>query len=98
MLKKHSPDFAKPVVNEFTDFLRLPGVQHHGADRPSDVQCADVAAKTDRDTQDYVEPTFGGVKFKSGELCGMLRNIDSRGSALESRAVTLEGDVGSDNG
>jgi hypothetical protein len=55
MLKTHSTDFAKKVFNEFTDFLRLPGLQYHASKTPSGVQCADISAKTERDTQTYVE-------------------------------------------
>jgi hypothetical protein len=55
MLQTHSTDFAKQVVNEFTDFLRLPGLQYRSSETPSEVQCADTSAKTARDTQAYVE-------------------------------------------
>jgi hypothetical protein len=80
MLKKHGPEFAKQVVNEFTDFLRLPGLQYRGGDRPSDVQCADVNAKTDRDTQDYVEKDmllYGASDVTYDELRPIIYDISS---------------------
>jgi len=55
MLKEHSTEFAELVADEFTAFLRLPGLQYRGGETPSDVQCADVNAKTERDTEKYVE-------------------------------------------
>jgi hypothetical protein len=80
MLKKHGVDFAKQVVNEFTDFLRLPGLQYRGADTPSDVQCADVNTKTDRDTQDYVEKDmllYGASNVTYDELRPIVYDIAS---------------------
>ena len=80
MLKTHSPDFAKQVVNEFTDFLRLPGLQYRGADRPSDVQCADIDATTDRETQSYLEKDillYGAANVTYDNLYPIIYDISS---------------------
>lgn len=55
MLQKHGPEFAERVVDEFTLFLRMPGLQYHGPIKPSDVQCTHVETIVDRETQDYLE-------------------------------------------
>lgn len=55
MLQKHRAEFIERVIDEFTSFLRLPGLQYRGAVTPSDVQCEDVAAFTDSYTQTYLE-------------------------------------------
>jgi hypothetical protein len=80
MLKKHSTAFGGQVVDEFTDFLRLPGLQYRGTEKPSDVQCADVNAKTDRDTQDYVEKDwllYGASHVTYTELRPIIYDISS---------------------
>jgi hypothetical protein len=80
MLKKRGPDFAKQVANEFTDFLRLPGLQYRGGDTPSDVQCADVNAKTDRDTQDYAEKSmllYGASVATYDDLHSIIYGVSS---------------------
>lgn len=55
MLQEHSREFAERVVDEFTKFLRLPGLQYSGPIKPSDVQCTDIDATVDRETQQYLE-------------------------------------------
>ncbi len=55
MLEAHPREYAELVIDEFTDFLQLSGVQYRGEVKPSDAQCADLDAKTERDTLQYVE-------------------------------------------
>lgn len=55
MLQEHRWDFFDQMIDEFTDFLRLPGQQYKGRVTPSEVQCDDVEAVTERNTQVYIE-------------------------------------------
>lgn len=55
MLDKHLVDYLDRVIEEFTKFLRKPGLQFQGAVVPSDVQCADVEANVDTETTFYLE-------------------------------------------
>ncbi len=101
MLKKHGPEFAERVMNEFTDFLRLPGLQYHGSVKPSDVQCADIDAKTERETEQYVEQDImlygaSDATFEklrpiiydiSSAMCPPWPDNDTVSSAVEQLAV-----------
>lgn len=78
MLRAHPREFAEKVVEEFNDFLRLPGLQYHGAVTPSDVQCADIDAKVARDTAAYLEKDwilYGATDLTPETLSPIMRDI-----------------------
>jgi hypothetical protein len=55
MLREHRAEFTRLVIDDFTEFLRLPGQQYSGPITPADAQCEDIEAVSDRNTRVFLE-------------------------------------------
>lgn len=75
--RTHGRAFARQVWDAFTDFLRMPGQQYRGALTPSDVQCADLEAKVQRDTTKLLEKDvlLYGTGITYEQLSPIVRDI-----------------------
>jgi hypothetical protein len=78
MLEKHPAAFGKRVVEQFTDFLRLSGLQYKGKTTPSQVQCEAIDAKVARDVHNYLEKDwilYGTTEITADQLEPTIRDI-----------------------
>ncbi len=79
MLRTRGDEFAKIVFDYFNEFLRQPGLQyHHRLGVPSAVQCADIDAKVQRDTETYLEKDwilYGATDMSYEKLSPIIRDV-----------------------
>ena len=79
MLQTRGNEFAELVIEYFNDFLRQPGIQyHHALGVPSDVQCADIDTKVQRETETYLEKDwilYGASDMSYEKLSPIIRDV-----------------------
>jgi hypothetical protein len=78
MLQTRGSEFAKIVVDEFLLFLRKPGLQYGNLQTPSEVQCADIDARVERETRDLLQQDvilFGATDLTPDQLSVILRDM-----------------------
>jgi hypothetical protein len=79
MLQTRGNEFADLVIDSFNEFLRQPGIQyHHELGIPSDVQCANIDTKVQRETETYLEKDwmlYGASDMSYERLSPIIRDI-----------------------